>query len=60
MAEQPSPRRGFSVFSVFDDVVYNRIGKKIMVKGRDGTFQEADTVEANLLYDILKELKKKK
>ena len=58
MAEQRRPG-GYSVFSVFDDVNFSRVGKKVMVKGRDGTFQETDSVEANLLFEILKQLKKK-
>jgi hypothetical protein len=52
-------RRGFNVFSFQDEIQINRIGKKVQVKGRDGTFQETDSVEANLLYEILKQLKKK-
>jgi len=50
---------GFSQFSYFDQVEYSRLGKKVQVKGKDGTNQESDSVEANLLYDILKVLKKK-
>ena len=53
------PKKGFNVFSVSDDIAFNRIGKKIIAKGRDGTFTESDTVEANLLFEILKALKKK-
>ena len=50
--------RGFNVFAIHDEVTFSRLGKKVSVKGRDGTFQETDTVEANLLYEILRELKK--
>lgn len=50
----------FSVFSVSDEITVNRFGKKVMVKGRDGTFQESDSVESNLLFEILKELRRKK
>lgn len=53
-------RRGFDAFSVQQDVTFNRIGKKVMVRGLDGTNQETDSVEANLLYEILKTLKAKK
>lgn len=54
------PKRGFNVFAMRDEIDINRLGKKIMIKGRDGTFQETDSVEANILYEILKELRKKK
>ena len=50
----------FSVFSVSDDVTVNRLGKKIYAKGKDGTYTESDTVEANLLFEILKALKSKR
>ena len=53
------PKRGFNVFAMRDESDINRLGKKIMIKGRDGTFQETDSVEANLLYEILKQLKRK-
>ena len=53
-------KAGFNVFAVNDDVVYSRFGKHISAKGKDGTFQESDSVEANLLYDILKVLRKGK
>ena len=53
-------RKGFNVFAINEDVVINRFGKKVMVKGRDGTFQESDSVESNILFEILKELRKKK
>ena len=53
-------RRGFDVFAVQNEVTFNRFGKKVMVKGRDGTFQETDSVEANLLYEILKTLKNRR
>ena len=51
---------GFSVFSVFDEITINRIGKKVIVKNpRTQEFQESDSVESNLLFEILKVLKKK-
>ena len=58
----PEQRRmtGFNVFSISDEVTFNRIGKKVIVKGRDNTFQETDSVEANLLFEILKALKNKR
>lgn len=57
----PYERRpvSFSMFSYSDDISVSRLGKKVMVKGRDGTFQETDSVEANLLFEILKTLRKK-
>ena len=53
-------RRPFSIFSRMDEINVTRAGKNVMVKGLDGTFEESATVEANLLYEILKELRKKK
>ena len=50
----------YSMLSFMDEVTFSRFGKKVMVKGRDGTNQESDSVEANLLFEILKELKKRK
>ena len=52
--------RKVNIFSYSDEVVFSRLGKKVQVKGRDGTFQETDSVEANLLLEILKQLKKSK
>ena len=51
---------GFNIFAVQDEITVSRVGKKVMVKGRDGTFQETDSVEANLLFEILKVLRKSK
>lgn len=51
--------KSFNMFSYSDEITVNRVGKKVCIKGRDGTFQETDSVEANLLYEILKALKKK-
>ena len=53
------PKRGFDVFSSSDDIQINRLGKNVMIRGRDGTFTESNTAEANLLFEILKALKKK-
>jgi hypothetical protein len=50
-------RSGFNVFKVHDDVDFNRVGKSIHMRGRDGTNSSTDSVEANLLYEILKVLK---
>ncbi len=58
--EQPKPRSGFNVFSFSDEITVNRIGKKVNIKGRDGTYNETDSVEANLLFEILRQLKKSK
>ncbi len=51
--------RGFSIFTVSDEITVNRLGKNVIVKGRDGSFTESNTVEANLLFEILRVLKKK-
>ena len=58
--EQPKPRSGFNVFSFSDEITVNRIGKKVNIKGSDGSFTDSDSVEANLLFEILKVLKKSK
>lgn len=50
---------GFNVFAVNDPVTFNRVGKKVIAKSKDGTFTESDSVEANLLFEMLKELRKK-
>ena len=50
---------GFNVFTYSDEITVSRLGKKVSVKGRDGTFQESDSVEVNLLFEILKALRKK-
>jgi len=49
----------FSMFAASDEITVNRVGKKVTIKGRDGTYQDTDSVEANLLFEILKVLKKK-
>lgn len=41
-----------------NEVDFSRYGKKISVTGIDGTFAESDSVEANLLFEILKQLRK--
>lgn len=53
-------KSGFNIFSYSDEVTISRLGKKVQVKGRDGTFVDSDTVDSNLLYEILKALKAKK
>lgn len=50
-------KKGLDVFKKYDEVTYSRFGKKVSVIGMDGTFADSDAVEANLLYDILKQLK---
>jgi len=50
----------YNVFNLYDDVKFSRAGKTVQVIGRDGTNQSTDSVEANLLYEILRELKRKK
>ena len=50
---------GFNVFGFSDDVQINRLGKNVMVRTRDGSFTESNTAEANLLFEILKTLRKK-
>ena len=50
---------GFNVFTVSDEVHFNRLGTKVYAKGRDGKFVDSESVEANLLFEILKALRKK-
>ena len=57
----PEERKSvFSMFSVNDEITISRIGKNVTIRGRDGTNNSSDTVEANLLMEILKALKAKK
>lgn len=60
MPPEPLPRKPYSMFSQFEHVKITRMGRKVTVRANDGTFQESDSVESNLLYDILNELRKKK
>ena len=53
-------KSGFNIFSYSDEITISRLGKDVQIKGRDGTNNKSDTVEANLLYEILKALKAKK
>lgn len=46
------------MFTMSDEITINRVGKKVTIKGRDGTFGDTDSVEANILFEILKVLKK--
>ena len=55
----PYEKRPFSMFSISDEITVNRVGKRVTVKGRDGTLTDSDSVESNLLFEILKVLKKK-
>lgn len=61
MPQIPTEKRvtGFNVFSFSDEIAVNRTGKTIFIKGRDGTNQSSDSVESNLLFEILKALRKK-
>ena len=57
----PDPqRKPYSLFQVNQEVNYNRVGKTVYAKGLDGTNQQSDSIEANLLLDILRELRKQK
>lgn len=51
--------KAYSIFSVSDEITVNRIGAKVTIKSRDGSFRDSDSVESNLLFEILKVLKKK-
>lgn len=53
------PRRGFDIFAVSEEVKVNRIGKQVTVRALDNSFVQSETVEANLLFEILKALKRK-
>jgi len=48
----------FSMLQYDDLIAYSRYGNKITARTRDGTHSTSDSVEANLLLDILKQLKK--
>ena len=56
----PIVKPKISVSDIHDTIAISRFGKKVYVKGKDGSFQESDSVEANLLFEILQETKKKK
>lgn len=58
MAEQQ--KKNYYPLANQDEVTFSRMGKIVYVKGNDGVFQESDSVEANLLLEILKELRSKK
>ena len=49
----------YSQFSFSDEISVTRSGKTVWIKGRDGTNTSTDSVEANLLFEILKALKRK-
>lgn len=59
MAE-PRKLTGFSIFGFSDEITINRVGKTVHIKGRDGAMQSSDSVESNILFEILKEMRKKK
>ena len=52
------PKRGFDVFANADEIQINRLGKNVMIRGRDGTFTESNTAEATPLFEILNDLKR--
>lgn len=52
-------KKAFNIFAYTDDISISRVGKQVTIKGKDGSFQQSDTVESNLLYEILKQLKRK-
>lgn len=56
---EPKKIAQFNIFAFSDDVKISRLGKTVSVVGRDGTNVSSETVEANLLYELLKVLKKK-
>ena len=60
MPNIPPPKRGFNIFTYADDVKFSRAGKKVTVRGVDNTSADSDSVEANLLYEILKTLRKER
>lgn len=51
--------KGFNIFSYHEEIVVSRVGKNVTIKTRDGAFQQSDTVTDNLLFEILKALRKK-
>ncbi len=53
-------KKGFDIFTAHEEIAINRLGKDIIIKGRDGTNASSNSVEANLLFEILKALKKSK
>lgn len=55
----PAPIERYNMFRFQDEITVSRMGKKVIVKGRDGTSSDSDSVEANLLFEILKTLKRK-
>jgi hypothetical protein len=54
------PLTGFNVFGVRDEIQVSRAGTNVGVKTADGSFTQSNSVEANLLYEILKALRSKK
>lgn len=45
---------------LFKEIHVNRKGIIVQIRSQDGGVQESNTVESNLLYEILQELKKSK
>ena len=54
------PKRGFDIFSYDDSVKVSRMGTSVKVIGREGQNVDSNSVEANLLFEILKALRAKK
>lgn len=52
-------KKGYNIFTAHEEIEINRLGKDVIIKGRDGTNSSSNSVEANLLFEILKALKKK-
>lgn len=51
---------GFNIFEYQEQVKISRIGNRVTVSSvKDNSFTDSNSVEANLLYEILKALKKK-
>lgn len=53
------PKKSYDIFTAHEEISINRLGKDIIIKGRDGTNASSNSVEANLLFEILKALKRK-
>ena len=49
----------FDPRKMFTEAMVNRKGKTIEVRTRDGQLLESDSIEANLLFEILQQLKKR-
>ena len=52
-------KKGFDVFAMQQEIQVSRAGTNVGVKTSDGSFTQSNSVEANLLFEILKVLKRK-